>query len=124
MEPRSAVPGWRGAPGTHDDAAVAPEPTSRLIDGRFALVRLPQLDTIGTGGEDVARAYTAAVRTALERMDREHLCGWIVDLRGNGGGNMWPMLRGLGPLLGEPPFGAFATRDARLQPWIRANRSV
>jgi hypothetical protein len=24
-----------------------------------------------------------------------------VDLRGNGGGNMWPMLAGVGPVLGE-----------------------
>jgi len=26
---------------------------------------------------------------------------WIVDLRNNGGGNVWPMLAGIGPLLGD-----------------------
>nr|WP_258015160.1 S41 family peptidase [Stenotrophomonas maltophilia] len=26
-------------------------------------------------------------------------CGWIVDLRDNSGGNMWPMLLGMAPLL-------------------------
>lgn len=28
-------------------------------------------------------------------------CGYIIDLRGNGGGNVWPMLVGLSPLLGD-----------------------
>jgi len=32
-------------------------------------------------------------------------CGWIVDLRGNGGGNMWPMLAGIGHLVGKNPLG-------------------
>jgi C-terminal processing protease CtpA/Prc len=35
------------------------------------------------------------------------LIGWIVDLRSNGGGNMWPMVAGLGPILGEGPLGYF-----------------
>jgi carboxyl-terminal processing protease len=30
-----------------------------------------------------------------------------VDLRGNGGGNMWPMIAGLGPVLGDGPAGVF-----------------
>lgn len=124
MEPRAAVPGWRGGPGSHAGGPVAPEPSWRLIDGRVGLIRLPQLDTVGAGGEDVARAYTAAVRSALDRMDQEPLCGWIVDLRGNGGGNMWPMLRGLDPLLGDPPFGAFVMGQAQVQQWIRANGAI
>ena len=41
----------------------------------------------------------------IEQLDAQDPCGWIVDLRGNGGGNMWPMLAGLGPLLGEGVVG-------------------
>ena len=37
--------------------------------------------------------------------------GWIVDLRGNGGGNMWPMLAGIGPLMGQNPLGGSAYSD-------------
>lgn len=29
------------------------------------------------------------------------VCGYILDLRGNGGGNMWPMVIGLAPLLSD-----------------------
>jgi len=43
--------------------------------------------------------------TKLQRivadLDKSHPLGWIVDLRGNVGGNMWPMLAGIGPVLGE-----------------------
>lgn len=40
-------------------------------------------------------------------MDQVPVRGWVVDLRANGGGNMLPMLAGVGPLLGEGMIGAF-----------------
>ena len=36
-------------------------------------------------------------------------CGWIVDLRGNTGGNMYPMLAGLAPLIGDGVLGSFVS---------------
>ena len=33
--------------------------------------------------------------------------GWIVDLRGNFGGNMWPMLLSVEPLIGNGTLGYF-----------------
>jgi carboxyl-terminal processing protease len=44
--------------------------------------------------------------------------GWIIDLRGNGGGNMWPMLAGIGAVLGEGDAGAFASSDGGKVPWF------
>lgn len=38
-------------------------------------------------------------------------CGYILDLRGNVGGNFWPMVTGLSGLLGDGPQGLF--RDAQ-----------
>ena len=37
--------------------------------------------------------------------DSSPRCGWIVDLRNNSGGNMWPMLLGVEPLLRIPGAG-------------------
>jgi carboxyl-terminal processing protease len=37
--------------------------------------------------------------------------GWIIDLRGNGGGNVWPMLAGIGVVLGEADLGASVSAD-------------
>jgi hypothetical protein len=30
------------------------------------------------------------LHATIERVDTLGMCGWIVDLRGNAGGNMWP----------------------------------
>jgi hypothetical protein len=46
-------------------------------------------------------AYETKLQRILGDLDRSHPAGWIVDLRGNVGGNVWPMLAGIGPLLGE-----------------------
>ncbi|NBC85366.1 MAG: hypothetical protein GVY25_04155 [Bacteroidetes bacterium] len=45
-------------------------------------------------------------------------CGWIVDVRGNTGGNMWPMLAGLGPVVGPGRHGAFVEASGDRQPWF------
>jgi len=43
--------------------------------------------------------------------------GWLIDLRGNRGGNMWPMLAGIGAVLGEGDLGTFVSADGELVPW-------
>ena len=44
--------------------------------------------------------------------------GWIIDLRGNAGGNMWPMLAGIGAVIGEGDLGAFLSSDDERVPWF------
>lgn len=63
--------------------------------------------TAFSGSGDVATAFKDQVQNAIIAADRDDLVGWVVDLRGNGGGNMWPMIAGVGPLLGEGPLGYF-----------------
>jgi hypothetical protein len=58
-------------------------------------------------------AFETALQHIVADLDRSHPAGWIVDLRGNVGGNMWPMLAGIGPLLGEgDDLGEFFTLDS------------
>jgi carboxyl-terminal processing protease len=52
-----------------------------------------------------ADRYAEALQTAIRTADRPGLVGWIVDLREDGGGNMWPMMAGLGPIFGEGIMG-------------------
>ena len=58
-------------------------------------------------------AFETKLQRVVADLDRSHPNGWIVDLRGNAGGNMWPMLAGIGPLLGESDhLGEFFTLDS------------
>ena len=50
-------------------------------------------------GSDPDGAFARSIADALGA--RPGVCGYVVDLRGNTGGNMGPMLAGLSPLLGE-----------------------
>lgn len=47
--------------------------------------------------QDIQRA--ARWQQVIRSKDGGARCGWIVDLRDNGGGTMWPMLLGMAPLL-------------------------
>lgn len=51
--------------------------------------------------------FATKIQGVIADLASKHPCGWIVDLRGNGGGNMWPMLAGAGPILGEGEPGGF-----------------
>jgi C-terminal processing protease CtpA/Prc len=109
-------------------AAAKPEaselPKWRVIDERFGLISLPALDTMGGGREATGPVYAAALRSGLQQMDAQPLCGWVIDLRKNGGGNMWPMLQGLDPLLGDAPFGFFIGQGGSSTPWIRTPSGI
>ncbi len=59
------------------------------------------------GRDAEAAAFASGIQATIMAADREELAGWIVDLRGNRGGNMWPMVAGIGPLLGDGVFGYF-----------------
>lgn len=64
-----------------------------------------------------ARAYAAHMFDALQQAAPAARCGWIVDLRTNGGGNMHPMLNGLEPLLGKETLGSFVTASGKKEEW-------
>jgi len=67
-------------------------------DRVFARVVVPKCP-LQEGPEFVR--FETRVQHIIAELDGAHPAGWIVDLRGNVGGNMWPMLAGLGPILGE-----------------------
>jgi len=104
-EPRPPAPGPAAQVGVPASADV-PMPATRLLEGGIGYAALPTLDSV-MGAAGIGERYLAALRDGLQAIDQDARCGWIVDLRGNGGGNMWPMLQGLDPLLGDGPFGQF-----------------
>ena len=62
------------------------------------------------------RAYATTLHSvAADLLSSAHPEGWVIDLRGNGGGNMWPMLAGIGFVLGEGVAGSFVSSDGTVQ---------
>jgi len=77
------------------------------------------VDLRGFRGTDPASmlAYVRSLREGIAAAEAGRTCGYIVDLRRNPGGNMWPALLGLQPLLGTGVVGGFRTRDGTQAWW-------
>lgn len=80
----------------------------RRINEQVAYLSMPGF---GSGHAPTLRAWADSIRAIIARYDNEETTGWVLDLRGNGGGNCWPMLAGVGPLLGEGVCGYFMDRN-------------
>jgi carboxyl-terminal processing protease len=89
-----------------------PEGHVITVQGRnFGYVVLPRCSAKDNDG---LLLYAADIRRILTDIAAQNPKGWIVDLRGNTGGNMWPMLTGIGPVLGDGPAGSFVAADGNV----------
>ncbi len=75
------------------------------IDGDVGVVRLP--GALTALDSDAGHAYVHAARAIL----RQAACGWILDARGNTGGDLGPMLAAIAPLLRPGPAVRYRYRD-------------
>jgi C-terminal processing protease CtpA/Prc len=62
-------------------------------------------------------AYVKSIREQIKVYRNRAIKGWIVDLSDNSGGNMWPMLAGLAPLLGNGTHGYFVYPNDERKSW-------
>ena len=91
------------APGaTASEGVSAKVSSGRMLAHSIAYLTLPS-----HAGSDPEASYITAAEAAIREGESHHACGWIVDLRGNGGGDVWPMLIGVQPLLGSGTVGYF-----------------
>lgn len=82
-------------------------------EGRVLVLKVPEY--IGElNGEDYANTLAKGIGDA-------DACGAVVDLRGNGGGDMGPMVAGLSPLLPDGDVLWFAGRDSTTAVTINGN---
>lgn len=68
-------------------------------------------------------AYAQAIKDSINKQRLEGVDKWIIDLRENRGGNMWPMLTGLSDLLGNGVVGGFKKGNERNY-WLVENGKV
>jgi C-terminal processing protease CtpA/Prc len=85
----------------------------RGLDDGLGYIEIPGL--AGEGG-----TFGADSVAAILRADTPAKCGWVVDLRRNVGGNMWPMLDAVRPVLDEGTPGYFVS-GGRREAWSFAS---
>ena len=83
------------------------------VPGDIGYVKVGSTSDLG----DPAVQFAAAVQAQIKVADNDRILGWLVDLRGNGGGNMWPMIAGIGPVLGDGLAGAFIDPEGNVSRW-------
>jgi hypothetical protein len=67
-------------------------------------------------------AFADDLAARMDAVAESVRCGWIVDLRSDTGGNMWPMLAALKPLLGDENLGSFEGVFGRSAAWRAGDR--
>jgi carboxyl-terminal processing protease len=107
---------------TRNGMLIGPPPDGGCAGAGAAVSALPaDIGYVRVGscgceeGSPAARTYAEALQSEIRRADRPGLRGWIVDLRGNRGGNMWPMIAGVGPVLGEGVIGHIIYHNRRYE---------
>ena len=80
------------------DASPIPLPTVSLFNHRLGLIDLP---AVGSQSPNARRYALSALSRISALQSKHHPCGWVVDLRDNPGGDMYPMLLSVGPILGN-----------------------
>ncbi|KQM16814.1 hypothetical protein ASF83_13705 [Plantibacter sp. Leaf171] len=84
-------------------------PTVTSTDG-VTTIRLPTLIGGGTGPDSFGQRYIDTVTTAIADA-APSTTDWVVDLRDNHGGNVWPMLAAVAPLLDDGTVETFEAVD-------------
>ncbi len=66
-------------------------------------------------------AYADSLQNAIQTLYASGIKGWIIDLRQNTGGNMEPMLAGLGPLFSADKLGSLVDVENHNDGWYYKN---
>ena len=69
---------------------------------------------VSTTDSLVCERIADSLQSVIARLDSRGISRWIIDLRKNSGGNCWPMLTGIGPLLGDGIYGYFVSSGERI----------
>lgn len=90
---------------------VAIKPTAKILPNGIGYVSVPAYGSIN---KEAGEEFASSIQTLIKTLDQENdIKGWVVDLRTNGGGNMYPMISGLGPFLDLGDLGYFIKGNDR-----------
>ncbi|WP_295672956.1 S41 family peptidase [uncultured Mucilaginibacter sp.] len=90
----------------------------RVLNHNYGYVLIPAI----TADFNEVNKYAQEIKDSICSIDPKKVKGWIIDLRLNPGGNMWPMLGGIGSLIGDHQAGSFVNNKGEtLHTWSIKN---
>jgi carboxyl-terminal processing protease len=90
---------------------MGPLKTELYADKGIAYLDIPWVSTTDAA---ICTKIADSIQQLISSLDVKGINKWIIDLRNNKGGNCWPMLAGIGPLLGEGVCGYFLTESEKV----------
>jgi carboxyl-terminal processing protease len=94
-----------------DISQLVGEIHGEIIEDDIAYLTVPWVSTTDSL---TCMQIADSLQQLIARLDTKGVTNWIVDLRKNTGGNCWPMLAGIGPLLGNGVCGYFVSANEKI----------
>lgn len=98
-------------PGPADLSELVGEIRGEWLQDSIGYLTIPWVSTTDSL---LCERIADSLQSVIARLDTRNISRWIIDLRKNSGGNCWPMLAGIGPLLGDGVYGYFVSGDERI----------
>jgi carboxyl-terminal processing protease len=89
-------------------------PEAMLLAHRIGVVRLYRMQ----GPPEWATQYSTAGKAKVSALKRRGACKFVLDLRDDWGGNMYPMIDAVSDLLGDGLLGTFVNASGENSPWF------
>ncbi len=90
------------------------KPQGWPLEPDMGYVELPAV----TGNASILQTYAQTAQQRIRDMDQAGIRRWVIDLRRNGGGDMWAMVVGVRALLGDGEWGFFVLPDGTKTSWL------
>lgn len=91
-----------------------PMPRGKLLLDKIGFIKI---ESYNSPNDSDNRKYATIVQHLIRDLDAQGICGWIIDVHEHAGGSSWPILAGLGPILGEGELGAAVDADGNKSVW-------
>jgi carboxyl-terminal processing protease len=99
---------------TYSDSTIGlNRPIVSNFENGIGYIKIPQF----IGNDKLRKAYSLNLTNTVKELDKNELKGWIIDLRDNTGGDMWPMVLGIVPILGDGIAGYFFNSENKFIKW-------
>src|SRR4030095_3210592 len=106
--------GGQGVPNPSGRTCSAPVVADATVPTDIGDVRITECASADPATNS---AFADGIQRQIRAADRADLAGWIVDVRGNGGGNMWPLFAAVGPVVGSGLLGYFVPPAGQDHSW-------